>query len=168
MRPTSQSTFLDNAFQQGAISRNLFTVDLQKGGPGSIDFGYVDPTKYAGQLSYVSVDNSSGFWNVSGSGYQVGSGTFSYEPFSAILDTGTSLMVMDASLVESYWSSVNGASYNASQAAYSFPCETDLPDLQITLGSYVATVPGNFMNFAPIDGLCESAYSHSCLTNTPY
>jgi aspergillopepsin I len=72
-------------------------------------------------------------------------------PFNAILDTGTSLMVLDASLVDDYWSKVPSARYDSNQAGYVFPCSAELPDLELGLQTYIATIPGSFMNYGPVD-----------------
>ena len=143
---------MTNAYEQNVIPQQIFTADLQKGGPGSFDFGFIDSSKYTGQINYVSVDNSSGFWGLTTSGYQVGSNSFNYTPSKAIVDTGTTLMAMDSTLVSNYWSAVSGATYDSNQGGYTFPCDAELPDLQIGVGEYSATVPGSFLNFAPVDG----------------
>ena len=142
---------MTNAYEQNVISQQIFTADLQKGAPGSFDFGFVDSSKYTGQIYYVPVDNSSGFWGLTASGYQVGDNSFNYTPVKAIVDTGTTLMAMDSTLVSNYWSTVSGATYDSNQGGYTFPCDAQLPDLQIGLGDYSATVPGSYLNFAPVD-----------------
>jgi aspergillopepsin I len=51
--PTPQKTFFQTAFDQGAIGEAVFTADLQRGAPGSYDFGFIDPTKYIEPITYV-------------------------------------------------------------------------------------------------------------------
>jgi hypothetical protein len=51
--PTPQSTFLQNAIDQGVIDEPVFTVDLKKGAAGSYDFGFIDATKYIEPITWV-------------------------------------------------------------------------------------------------------------------
>lgn len=67
-QPTQQTTFFQTAINEGILSENLFCADLQKGQPGSYQFGYIDSSKYTGSITYTSVDNSQGFWGFTSSG----------------------------------------------------------------------------------------------------
>jgi aspergillopepsin I len=66
--PKSQTTFFDTAINEGVLSENLFAVDLKKGAPGSYDFGFIDSSKYTGDITYTDVDSSQGFWGFTSSG----------------------------------------------------------------------------------------------------
>jgi Eukaryotic aspartyl protease len=44
--------------------------------PGTYDFGTIDSSKYTGTITYIDVDTANGFWEFTGSGYAVGSGSF--------------------------------------------------------------------------------------------
>jgi len=41
------------AFEEGSISNNLFTADLNENTPGTIDFGIIDESKYTGTIHYT-------------------------------------------------------------------------------------------------------------------
>jgi hypothetical protein len=53
VKPTPQNTFFQTAINQGVIEKPVFTADLQKGAPGSYDFGFIDTTKYIEPIAYV-------------------------------------------------------------------------------------------------------------------
>lgn len=88
----------------------MFTVDLKYHAPGSYDFGVIDPSKYTGPITYVPVNSTRGFWGFTGSGYAVGSGTFSPLCIHAIVDTGTTLIYAPQAVVAAYWAQVPGSS----------------------------------------------------------
>ena len=152
MTPTQQTTFFDTAINEGVLAQNVFTADLQKGAPGSYDFGFIDSSKYTGDITYVDVDSSQGFWEFTSSGYAIGSGSFKSSSIDAIADTGTTLLLMDDSIVEAYYKKVSGASYDSSQGGYTFNCDTTLPNFSVGIGSYHAVIPGCYMNYSPADG----------------
>ncbi len=53
VKPQAQQTFFGNAMSQGALQSNVFTANLQKGAPGTYDFGFIDSSKYTGSITYV-------------------------------------------------------------------------------------------------------------------
>lgn len=156
--PQQQTTFFDTAISEGLLAANVFTADLQAGAPGTYDFGFIDNSKYTGSITYAAVDNSQGFWEFTGSGYAVGSGSFKSSSIKAIADTGTTLLLVDDSVVTAYYKKVSGSSYDSSQGGYTFPCSTTLPSFTLGIGSYKAVIPGTFMNYAPTDNSGTTCY----------
>lgn len=148
--PTQQTTFFDTAINEGVLEQNVFTADLKKGAPGSYDFGFIDSSKYTGDITYTPVDSSQGFWEITGTGYQVGDGDFQDASIDAIADTGTTLLLMDDDIVSAYYDQVDGAENDQSQGGYTFPCSADLPDFAVGIADYHAVIPGSYMNYAPI------------------
>ncbi|EXJ65384.1 hypothetical protein A1O7_01725 [Cladophialophora yegresii CBS 114405] len=158
VKPQQQTTFFDTAINQGVLAQNVFTVDLKKGVPGSYDFGFIDDSKHTGEITYTPIDNSRGFWEFTGTGYQVGDGQFQSASIDAIADTGTTLLLMDDDIVSAYYDAVDGARYDNTQGGYTFPCSTDLPDFGVGIGDTTAVIPGSFMNFAPLSSGSSSCY----------
>lgn len=153
VQPQPQQTFFDNI--KGQLESPLFTAALKDDAAGSYDFGFIDNSKYTGQITYADVDNSNGFWEFEADGYSVGSGSSSSTPFNAILDTGTSLMYLPTAAVEAYYSQVSGAQMNTQQGGYTFDCSATLPDASVTVGGTQFTVPGSLINYAETgDGSC--------------
>lgn len=148
--PTAQKTFFDNA--KSSLNKALFTADLKYHASGTYDFGSIDSSKHTGSITYVDVDDSQGFWEFTGTGYAVGSGSFKSTSIDTIADTGTTLIYVPDAVVTAYYKGVSGASYDSSQGGYTFPCSADLPDLTLGVGSYKAVVPGEYINYAPASG----------------
>ncbi|KAJ9493928.1 hypothetical protein LTR99_010224 [Exophiala xenobiotica] len=148
--PNQQTTFFDTAINEGVLDANVFTVDLKKGAPGSYDFGFIDDSKYTGEITYTAVNNANGFWEFTGTGYGVGDGSFQSTSIDAIADTGTTLILVDDDIVSAYYDEVDGAEYDNSQGGYTFDCSATLPDFIVGIEDAQFTVPGSFINFAPI------------------
>jgi hypothetical protein len=146
--PDQQTTFFDTV--KSTLARKLFTVDLKKGGPGSYDFGYIDTSKYTGAITYVPVNNRNGFWQFTTTGYSVGSGATVSSSYSAIADTGTTLMLLPDNVVNAYYAKVPSAQYSDSQGGYIFPCSATLPSFSAVIGGRKFTVPGSYINYAQV------------------
>jgi len=149
--PTQQKTFFFNAIAQGLPSP-VFTANLKKGTPGNYNFGYIDSSEYTGSITYVPVKTTNGFWEFTGNGYAIGSGSFVSSSIDAIADTGTTLLYLPAAAVKAYYAKVSGASNSAAAGGYIFPCSATLPSITLGIGSYKAVVPGSYINYAPYSG----------------
>jgi len=124
---------------------------LKKGQPGTYGFGKIDNTKHNGTITYVPVISSKGFWEFTGNGYAVGNSAFKSVSIDAIADTGTTLLYLPDAVVKAYYAKVPGASLNSAQGGYTYACSTALPSITLGVGAYKAVVPGNYINYAPID-----------------
>jgi Eukaryotic aspartyl protease len=161
VKPTAQTTFFDTAINQGALSQNVFTVDLKKGAPGTYDFGFIDDSKHTGEIAYTPINDGQGFWEFTGTGYAVGDGSFQDASIDAIADTGTTLILIDDNIVSDYYGQVEGAKYDSTQGGYTFACDTTLPDFTLGIGDAQAVVPGSFINFAPLEAGSSSKSTSS-------
>ncbi len=138
IKPTSQPTFFENAIP--SLQAPVFTANLKAGSAGSYQFGFIDNTAYSGSLHYTPVVTSAS---------AVGLWAFNTNPGAsvAIADTGSSLLLLDDDIVGKYWAPVPGHTSDAQ--GITFPCGTQLPDFQIQLGGYTATIPGKLINYSP-------------------
>ncbi|KAG2171163.1 hypothetical protein JADG_010902 [Aureobasidium aubasidani] len=146
--PDQQTTFFDSV--KSTLARKLFTVDLKKGGPGSYDFGYIDTSKYTGAITYVPVNTANGFWQFTTTGYSIGSGATVSSSYSAIADTGTTLMLLPDAIVNAYYAKVSGAKYDDTQGGYIFSCSATLPSFSAVIGGKKFVVPGSYINYAQV------------------
>jgi len=136
---------------KSTLAKALFTADLKKGTAGSYTFGYIDSSKYTGTITYVPVDNSQGFWQFTAGGYSVGGNNATTGSLgTSIADTGTSLMYLPTAAVQAYYAQVQGSQLDNSQGGYTFPCSNTLPDFGVAIGGKTFTVPGSYINYAPI------------------
>lgn len=158
VKPTQQKTFFDNAIPNLALP--VFTADLRPGAPGAYTFGAIDATKFNGTMSWAAVNTTQGFWQFSSQKFSVSGGAaMTVAGGQAIADTGTTLMLVDASVVNAYYSKVQGAVNNATVGGVTFPCNSQLPDLQVDIGgSYMANIKGTDINFAPVDQAATTCF----------
>lgn len=159
IQPTQQKTFFDNAI--ATLPMPVFTADLRHASVGSYEFGNIDSTKFNGSLSWAEVNTTQGFWQFSSEKFAVGNGSeMNIAGGQAIADTGTTLMLVNAAIVNAYYSQVEGAVNNYQVGGVTFPCSADLPDLQVDIGgNYMATIRGDDINFAPVDAGSSSTFS---------
>ncbi|KAK9425762.1 hypothetical protein SUNI508_03123 [Seiridium unicorne] len=149
--PTPQKTFFDNAMTN--LASPLFTANLKQAEAGNYNFGFIDPTEYTGDISFVPVNASTGFWQFTASGFRVDNSSVVSFPHIAIADTGTTLLFVPDQIAEAYYSQVKGAVNDITGAGgYTYPCSNTLPDFTAIIGDYEALVPGSVIPFAPVDG----------------
>ncbi|TWU72173.1 hypothetical protein ED733_000525 [Metarhizium rileyi] len=156
VKPQQQRTFFDNV--KGSLAEPVFTADLRKGSSGTYTFGSIDKSRFQGPLTWIPVNNTKGFWQFTSESFAVNGGQ--PQPASsggqAIADTGTSLMLADPKMVMAYYAQVQGARNNAQMGGFTFPCNAQLPDLDVDVGGvYMAKVFGKDVNFAEVgNGEC--------------
>lgn len=155
VKPQKQTTFFDTVKSQ--LAEPVFAVDLRYHAAGSYDFGFIDESKYTGEITYVNADASEGFWGISATAYSVGSTTTTTR-ISGILDTGTTLIYTDAAIVKAYYAKVTGAKFDNTQGGYTLPCSGTPPDFSITVGGVKQVVPGKHIVYAPISSAGTTCY----------
>ena len=149
VQPTQQKTFFDN------LSANLptpvFTADLRHNATGTYEFGAIDATKFTGDMTFVDVNTTQGFWQFSSASFAVGTGKVQAGGAGqAIADTGTTLMLVSNDIATAYYSQVTGAEDSQQAGGFVVPCDGTLPDLQIDVGGTMATVKGSDIVFEEI------------------
>ena len=141
------------------LEQPLFTADLEEDNSGTYEFGKIDSSKYSGQLHYTPVDNSQGFWQIASQSFTVGSSKQDCSGCSpSIVDTGTSLMIMDDKIVEAYYSQVQGAQNSATYQGFVYPCSTTPPDFAFSFGGYDAVIKGSDITYAQADSSGSVCY----------
>lgn len=151
VQPQQQKTFFDNVLP--TLAEPVFTADLRPGEPGAYEFGRIDDSKFVGDMAWIPVNTTNGFWQFSTSGFAAGDdGVITGLATSqAIADTGTTLMIVSQEVSDGYYSKVAGARQDDDVGAVIFPCDSELPDLFVDVGGvYVAKVKGEDINFAQI------------------
>ena len=142
------------------LEEPLFTADLYRNATGAYNFGFIDESRFVGNISYLTVDPSFPYWTVNASGYDVGS-TGYIRPFQGFMDTGTTLTLLPDGLLDNYFSQVPTAiDYFNQLGLYAYDCSVDLPDLSITFSEgYVATIDSSYITYAEVSpGVCCSGF----------
>lgn len=151
VQPTQQNTFFANVMSQ--LASPVFTADLQETDTGSYTFGAIDTSKISGDVHYVDVDNSNGYWQFTSNSYAIAGTSADCTTCSpAIADTGTSLMLVDADIATAYYAQVDGAQFDENQGGYVYDCSATLPSFGVDIGGYTATIQGSDLTYAQVDG----------------
>ncbi|CEG80189.1 Putative Rhizopuspepsin-1 [Rhizopus microsporus] len=153
-------TPVDNLINQSLISSPIFSVFLgkaSKGGGGEYIFGGYDSTKFKGKLTTVPVDNSIGFWGIDVNNTRVGDKITS-DPFKAIIDTGTTLLVLPSDV-----STPISHAYNATDnfdGTYTINCDTsNFKPLTFSIGGADFEVPPDSLIFEKKDDKCMASFT---------
>lgn len=67
-------------------------------------------------------------------------------------------MLLPTAVVTAYYAAVAGSSYDSTNGGYVFPCSLTPPDFQFGVGDVTITVPGDYINYAPVDTANSSCY----------
>ena len=162
--PTQQPTIFTTLITSGLISRPVLAADLKHNAPGSYTFGDTPWWQYSGSITYTPTDASDGYWMITPLSCSI-SGTNKSAPgktsLRGVVDTGTTLILIDDATAEWYWSQVSSAVLDVDMySGWVFACNETLPDFKMVIGepgkaTYTATVPGTYMNYAPLQqGKC--------------
>ncbi|KAI0178362.1 secreted aspartic proteinase precursor [Pestalotiopsis sp. NC0098] len=153
--PKAQKTFFDNV--KSSLSSPLFAANLKHNAAGTYDFGYTDSSKYTGSIAYTSVSTSQGFWQFTAASYKVGTTSYSTS-LNGIADTGTTLLLLPATVVKNYYAKVTGSSNSNTYGGYVFPCTATLPTFTYVVGSVSIVIPATYLNYAPVEDGSSTCY----------
>ncbi|KAL3954185.1 hypothetical protein ACCO45_012141 [Purpureocillium lilacinum] len=156
VRPTRQKTFFDMAMPN--LKEHLFTANLNYHADGTYNFGYIDSAEHKGPIVYTKVDNSQGWWTFTSPGYAVGDEDLNSESMTGIADTGTTLLLLPDDVVTAYYDKIQGSSFDDNNGGYVFPCNAAAPDFKFGVEDSSITIPGKYINYAPIDESGETCF----------
>ncbi|KAM7210183.1 Aspartic peptidase domain containing protein [Rhypophila decipiens] len=135
----------------------VFTANLKHSIEGNYNFGYLNASEYIPNPN-SPVDPKSVYWTFLATGYGVGPPSLMAinRTYTAIADTGTTLLLVPSQIVRAYYARVTGSVYDPFWAAMIFPCEAELPDFSFYIGpggsTYRGVVPGRYMNYVSFNG----------------
>lgn len=134
------------------LNSSLFTADLKFHGDGEYEFGYINKSKYAGELYYAPLNDGAKYWSLNFTMYKSNNeNVWVAQDHEAIVDTGTSLLLLPNSIVWDYYSNVPGSS--SDDPGMVIPCDSKLPPLHIAFGhteDSKFTIPGEYLNYAQL------------------
>ncbi|CCF34316.1 eukaryotic aspartyl protease, partial [Colletotrichum higginsianum] len=152
VKPTAQKTFFDNVMP--SLAEPVFTADLRKKSVGAYEFGRIDTSKFTGQMAWIPINTTTGFWQFTSEKFAVAGGEVQMGTAGAqaIADTGTTLILANPPMVQAYYQQVQGAKQDQNVGGVTFPCDAQLPDLMMDIGGvYMARVKGSDINFAQVN-----------------
>lgn len=143
----------------GSLDHNMFGVHLQRNSDGSTDgeltFGAPDSSKYAGELSYTDTDPEGGMWEIPLDDASFDSKPYKFGGKSAILDTGTSLILIPPDDAQRLHAQIPKSEQDGE--TFNIPCSTNIP-LQIIISNTTYNISTDDYVGKPVKGpnLCAS------------
>ncbi|KAF5128077.1 Endothiapepsin [Metarhizium anisopliae] len=139
------------------LKKPVFTVDLRRNASSRFDFGYINESMAADNITWLDSNPDSPHWDIELelTAWRGKNPMWMYHKFQATVDTGTSLLFLPDPLASRYWEDVPGVQKSGLlSGVYKFPCEgsQDLPDLLFKLPTeHVIRIPGPYLNYGPLD-----------------
>ncbi|CAO3668846.1 unnamed protein product [Rhizopus stolonifer] len=132
---------------QGILSEPLFAIYSQHNA-GEIDFGGVDRNRFDGELSFAEVIDD-GYWMIQLDGAQFRDIFFPGR--KAIVDSGSTLIIMPKDDAELYHQLIPGATTNG-DGTWSFPCQSikATPEFVLHTGNISLMLPAESLFLAPM------------------
>ncbi|KAF7310257.1 Acid protease [Mycena indigotica] len=150
--PKPVKTPVQNMIDQGLITQPLFTVKLDRGdNAGFYSFGEIDETVTSNPITYTDVDSSQGFWMVPSTSFTLNGKTIQREGNTAILDTGTTLALVDDDTVSAIYGKIKGAKFDQNQGGWMYPSTSTVPDIQFAIGDTLYTLNAADFPFGDAD-----------------
>ncbi|KAI0920795.1 hypothetical protein AcW1_005030 [Taiwanofungus camphoratus] len=147
VRPKPVATPVENMINKGLIDPPVFTVKLGHGHESSFySFGFIDDTVTSNPLTYTPVDNSQGFWQVASTSWTLNGEKKERSGNTAILDTGTTLCLVNDDVVEAIYGTIEGAKYSNEQGGWMYPTSATIPTVSFAVGDTLYTL--NSTDFA--------------------
>ena len=138
------------------IAEGLWTADYHRNtSKGTYDFGFIDKSKYNGEIGYTPVTSEHGpnGWTIETSGQELSDGTFDSRGWSVTLDTGTHGSTVPHFVGQKYFSNVKGSKYDKTRNEFTYPCSEKLPDFTFGIGnSFRGTIAASYLENGSIDG----------------
>ncbi|KAJ7057707.1 acid protease [Mycena amicta] len=151
--PQPVKTPVQNMMDQGLISQPLFTVKLDRGdNAGFYSFGEIDESVTANPITYTPVDSSEGFWMVPSASYTLNGKTIQRAGNTAILDTGTTLALVDDDTVSAIYARIKGAKFDQNQGGWTYPSTSAVPNLAFAVGDTLYTLNAADFAFGDAEG----------------
>ncbi|KAL5401312.1 hypothetical protein PMIN03_011622 [Paraphaeosphaeria minitans] len=163
--PTPQKTPVDNIIAQKGTGEQIFTAylgswrdtDEADKGESFYTFGYIDSATLTAagatvsSINYADVDTSQGFWQIASASATINGKTLPRTSNTSIMDTGTTLCLVDDTLVEEVYAAIPGAKYDQSNQGYIFPSGTSadsLPTITLAIGDAQVAFQKEDLGFA--------------------
>ncbi|KAG8865233.1 hypothetical protein FRB96_000123 [Tulasnella sp. 330] len=156
--PAKSTPFFINLCKQGVLDKwsQLFAFYLSRAGAkgSELSIGRIDTSKYTGHINYYPLDSASTghtqlYWNVLSEGFSYGNGKPT-GAFSAVFDTGSTLIFIPTAAAEALYGQIQGAMNDTIHGPgfYTFPCSSKpAPTLVLKNGNGVEKYAINPLDF---------------------
>ncbi|KAJ7466921.1 acid protease [Mycena latifolia] len=149
--PEPVKTPVQNMIDQGLIAQPLFTVKLDRGdNAGFYSFGEIDTNVTSNPITYTPVDKASG-WSPPRRTRSTAR-PFARADNTAILDTGTTLALIDDDTVEAIYGAIKGAKFDQNQGGWMYPATSKVPSLAFAIGDTMYTLNAEDFPYGEAEG----------------
>ncbi|KAJ3483482.1 hypothetical protein NLG97_g7296 [Lecanicillium saksenae] len=145
--------------------KNTFSLTLKLYG-GHIDFGYLNHSRYSGELFRVSLDpdHNTAYHVFKASGYAIGTKPMRIQDFRVAPETASSFILLSEDMADEYYGEfapdVEKVDLPGSNTGYIYRCDVVLPDFTLQFVSDTGarkrfTVPGKDLRYEEVrEGMC--------------
>ncbi|EXJ86142.1 hypothetical protein A1O1_06512 [Capronia coronata CBS 617.96] len=159
-RPSSDQlgtpTIMQVLDQQGDLSENIVGIHLQRNADGAKDgqitFGGLDSSKFKGKIGYTKTSSQTN-WEIAADDAGVDGKAAGFKGKSAIIDTGTSYVLMPPSDADTLHALIPGSSHNGE--IYIVPCSSTASVYFTFSGVKYAVSPKDYVG-RPSGSGCQS------------
>jgi len=135
VQPRPVQTPMENMLNQHLLAKPVFSCKLGRGeeSEGYYSFGYIDP-EAEDALTYTPIDPSGGWWQVPSTSYAI-NGRKTRRPGNAcILDTGTTLTLVDDTVLSHIYGAIQGAVFDHREGGWKYPARSRVPEISFAVG----------------------------------
>lgn len=109
----------------------MFAFKLAQSG-SELYIGGTNSRLYSGSIEYHPVTTDKGYWQIGGASAQLNGRTVA-SGLETIIDSGTTLMAAEESVVEQFYGNIRGSGYDSYYGYYTFPCNS-VPEVSFNWG----------------------------------
>lgn len=140
---TKGNPVIMSLISQGETTESVFGVTL-RGDGGELFIGGTDTGAFIGNLSFAPLITEPAFWEISVAGASVGNTQVVTEAQDAIVDTGTTFLIVDDDSANKIFAQIPGAASAANtvgEGFFTIPCDGIPSDISIDVAGKSFTLP---------------------------
>ncbi|KAH9890110.1 acid protease [Cubamyces lactineus] len=147
--------FFVTAVKQNKVSEGVFAFKLAQSG-SELYIGGTNSRLYSGSIEYHPVTTDKGYWQIGGASAQLNGRTVA-SGLETIIDSGTTLMAAEESVVEQFYGNIRGSGYDSYYGYYTFPCNS-VPEVSFNWGGKTWEISADDFNLGETEeGTCAGA-----------
>lgn len=150
---TGDSPVIMTLISQGQTTESVYGVTLLDNG-GELFIGGTDTTAFTGSLTNAPLITTPAFWEISVAGASVGNTRVVTRAQDAIVDTGTTLLIVDNNSANEIFARIPGAASAArtvGEGFFTIPCNNIPNDVTIDIAGKSFTVSADTLNFGELE-----------------
>lgn len=150
-------TFLQSISDKKLFDKNIMAISLQravdKATDGQLTFGDVDKSKYTGDFTYTDIIEETNRWEIPIDDMVVGGESVGFSNKSAVIDTGTSFILIPMPDAEAFHAKIPGSKKNSDY--FTIPCDTKISVEFVISGAKWVVSPKDYVGARQGD-MCNS------------